>query len=456
MNEHATPADQAEHQPAAHPAPEAETVREEVTESSAPAQPLSESTPQPEVVAESAGTEPQVETAPHAEPQAEAPAESAPQAEVPAEIAPHAEPQAEIPPRAEVAPQADVAPQTQSHTELPGEVANTAPEAQPGPLPSETPADATLAEQIAAAVGEADVTQDAPAAAAIPETQKPAAVAPSPVNEERRRRAQEAWDRIVQSKESGDPVQGYVKSAVKGGLLVEIDGYRGFLPASQAGTSKGAPLEPLVKTTIPLKILDVDQARKRVVVSHRRALQDERRVARTELLRSLKVGEEREATVMRLADFGAFVDLGGVDALIPASELAFERVDKPSDVVRPGEKLKVRVLRIENGGKKIAVSRKAALPDPWRDHAEVLRNGYVTEGKVVAKEPRLQVEIAPGIVGSLGDRDADPQDYEIGETVEVSVRSVDYRNRRIRLSTLHSAASFSPTGFAPLGVELKR
>jgi small subunit ribosomal protein S1 len=291
-------------------------------------------------------------------------------------------------------------------------------------------------------------TADAPSAQA-----QPAAFA---ANEERRRRAQEAWERIVEARESGEAVSGLVKATVKGGLLVEIDGYRGFLPASQAGATKGAALDPLVKTTVPLKVIDIDQARKRVVVSHRRALQEERRNARSELLQSLKVGEERDATVVRLTDFGAFVDLGGVDALIPASELAFERVDKPSDVVTPGDRLRVRVLRVENGGKKVAVSRKGALPDPWRDHAHVLRTGFVTEGKVVAKEPRLQVEIAPGVIGSLGDREANPQDYEIGESVEVSVRSVDHRNRRIRLSTLHSAASFSPTGFAPLGVELKR
>jgi len=313
----------------------------------------------------------------------------------------------------------------------------------------------------------AQTVQPAPAEAAEPATAPAAepvagvqtqATPPEPSAEavERRRRAQEAWARIAGARESNELVHGFVKSAVKGGLLVEIDGYRGFLPASQAGASKGTALEPLVNTTLPLRVLDVDEARKRVVVSHRRALQDQRRSARTELMQSLKVGDERDATVLRLADFGAFVDIGGVDALIPASELAFERVDKPSDVVQPGDKFKVRVMRVENGGKKIAVSRKASLPDPWRDSAEVIKQGRVVEGKVVSKEPRLQIEIAPGVVGSLGERDADPAEYEIGETVEVSIRSVDYRNRRIRLTTAHSAASFSPTGFAPLGVELKR
>jgi small subunit ribosomal protein S1 len=271
---------------------------------------------------------------------------------------------------------------------------------------------------------------------------------------EGRERAQAAWQRLVDAKTSNDTVHGKVKSSVKGGLLVEIEGYRGFLPASQAGVPKGTSIETLVSNDVPLKVIDVDQQRKRVVVSHRRAQQEERRASRAALIRSLKVGEEREATVARLADFGAFVDLGGVDALIPASELAFERVNKPSDVVSIGEKLKVRVLRVEDGGKKIAVSRKGALPDPWRDHADILRQGKVVEGKVVAKEPRLEVELADGITGTIGERDANPEDYEIGESVEVTVRSVDFRNRRLRLSLPHSAASFSSGSFAPLGVEL--
>ena len=303
--------------------------------------------------------------------------------------------------------------------------------------PVQNPAEAPIAE--------------APSAEAAPVEQQQT---PQQKAQEGRERAQAAWQHLVDAKSSGENVNGKVKSTVKGGLLVEIEGYRGFLPASQAGVPKGTAVDTLVNSTIALKVIDVDQQRKRVVVSHRRAQQEERRASRAALIHSLKVGEEREATVARLADFGAFVDLGGVDALIPASELAFERVNKPSDVVRVGEKLKVRVLRVEEGGKKIAVSRKGALPDPWRDHAELLRQGKVVEGKVVSKDPRLEVEIAEGVVGTIGERDANPEDYEVGEAVEVTVRTVDYRNRRLRLSLPHSAASFSSGSFAPLGVEL--
>lgn len=300
--------------------------------------------------------------------------------------------------------------------------------------------------------------QAAEAEAQQPEAQAQAAEAQAarPAVSEGRRKAQLAWERLVNARASSETIQGTVKSVVKGGLLLDIDGYRGFLPASHVRVPKGTALESLVNTNVPVKVIDVDEQRKRVVVSHRRAMEEERRTARTQLLQSLKVGEERDATVVRLADFGAFVDLGGIDALIPLGELAFERVEKASDVVHPGEKLKVRVLRIDEGGKKIAVSRKGALADPWRDHSDILRQGNVVEGTVIAKEPRLTIEVAPGVSGTLGDREADPNEYEIGEKVEVTIRSVDFRNRRIRLSTPHAAQSYSSSGFAPLGTELGR
>ncbi|HTD35766.1 MAG TPA: S1 RNA-binding domain-containing protein [Candidatus Elarobacter sp.] len=283
-------------------------------------------------------------------------------------------------------------------------------------------------------------------------------------NEERKRRAQQAWERVVAARESGEVVTGTVTAAVKGGLLVDAGGIRGFLPASQVRVAQGTAIDTLVKSKLPLKVIDVDQNRRRIVVSHRRAADEERRTKRAELLRSLAVGQTREGTVVRLTDFGAFVDLGGVDGLIPMRELAFERIDKAGDVVKVGEVLPVEVLRIDENGKKISLSRRNALPDPWRDHADVVRQGRTVEGKVVAKEPRLQVELAPGVVGTVRESDANPADYEIGEAIEVIVRRADRATRRITLSPAHGAAavaqpqqqSGTSSGFAPLGVELGR
>ena len=325
------------------------------------------------------------------------------------------------------------------------------------PLAESAPAPLEMAPHPQTPSVEEPATPEPPAAEA-PVAETPAQTPePTPAQAQQaegRKRAQEAWNRISGAKDTGETISASVKSEIKGGLLLDAEGYRAFLPASQTRVPKGEPLATLVGTTIPVKVIDVDQKRKRLVVSHRRAAEQERRAARQSLLASLHIGEERKATVVRIADFGAFVDLGGVDALVPIGELAFERLDKPTDAVNIGDSFQVKVLRIDDNGKKIAVSRKAALPDPWRDHANVLKHGTVTEGHVVAKEPRLQVEIAPGVIGSLSDRDANPDEYEIGEAVEVTVRSVDYRNRRIRLSTTHSANAFSSTSFAPLGKEL--
>jgi ribosomal protein S1 len=298
----------------------------------------------------------------------------------------------------------------------------------------------------------------AEASAPITEGTAPAPKEP-PAPDPRKEAARAAWQRICEVKEAGETLQGKVLRAVKGGLMLDVDGYRAFLPATQSRPEKGQPIESLVGTTVPIKILDLDEKQKRLVVSHRRAVGDDRRAARTALLESLTVGADREATVVRLADFGAFVDLGGgVDALIPLSELAFENVKAASDVVAVGDKLKVRIIRVDASGKRIAASRKAALHDPWREHAALLKPGTVVTGKVVGKDGRLDVEIAPDVIGSVSDRDADPEEYAIGESIEVTVRFADQRNRRLRLTTMHAAAVHNTpvSGFAPLGIELKK
>jgi small subunit ribosomal protein S1 len=321
-------------------------------------------------------------------------------------------------------------------------------------VPAEADAPVESAPVVETAPVEKAPVEEAPAEPAPVEAAVPQPAAPDP----RKEAARLAWQRLCDVKASGETIQGKVLRAVKGGLMLDVDGYRAFLPATQSRPEKGQPIESLVGATVPLKILDTDDKQKRLVVSHRRAVGDDRRAARTAVLEALAVGADREATVVRIADFGAFVDLGGgVDALIPLSELAFENVKAASDVVTVGEKLTVRIIRVDAAGKRIAASRKAALHDPWREHAALLKPGTVVEGKVVGKDGRLDVEIAPNVIGSVSDRDADPEEYAIGETVEVTVRFADHRNRRLRLTTMHSAAAHAPpSGFAPLGVELKK
>jgi small subunit ribosomal protein S1 len=474
-SEHAAPA---EHAAAAPPHGDGVAAASEA----APAEPVAEAAPA-EPAAEPAPAEPVAEAAPveavaPVEPIAEAaPAEPVAEA-APVEVVPPVEPIAEAAP---VETAAEPAPVTA--VEPVAEAAPAEPIAEAAPV--EPAAEALPVEPVAAVQPAADAAPVEPIAGADPGAAAAAAVSgpgggqrpPKPPKPElteeqkaanaaaaeaRRVRAQQAWERVVDAHAGGEVLSGVVTVAVKGGLLVDVGGIRGFLPASQARVPLGTAIETLVKTKVPLKVIDVDTARRRIVVSHRRAVDEERRTKRAELLQSLVVGQVREGTVVRLADFGAFVDLGGVDGLIPMRELAFERIDKAGDVVTIGEKLMVEVLRIDEAGKKISLSRKNALPDPWRDHAAVLRRDTKVEGRVVGKEPRLQVEIAPGVIGTVRENDANPADYELGEPIEVSVRSVDRATRRISLTTMHgvipqaAAPQQTASGFAPLGIELGR
>ncbi|MDQ2991386.1 MAG: S1 RNA-binding domain-containing protein [Candidatus Eremiobacteraeota bacterium] len=340
-----------------------------------------------------------------------------------------------------------------------------APASVEAPAPGEAPApvEVSAPESAAVVVATPEAVVAAPVAAPVPpatpdpeaiERAKAAAAARAAADAARRAQAEEAWKALAAGKITREIVEATLKSAVKGGYLVGIGAFRGFLPASQSRLAGIAP-EQLAGTKIPTIVLDADDAKKRVVVSHRQALEVQRRGARAELLANLKVGAEREATVVRLADFGAFVDLGGVDALVPIGELALERVEKVADVVKVGDKFAVKVLRVDEGGKKIGVSRRAMLPDPWRDHAALLQRGKVVEGTVIENGAELKIELAPGIVGTISENEAIPSDYEIGEKVEVTVRSLDPRTRRLRLSTMHATPSFESGSFAPLGHELK-
>src|SRR5579884_2430748 len=440
---------------AAQPAPEPESPA--VPAESEPAA-ESASAPAPDAAA---GSETVSESAPGTDAEAAAP----PQADhaLPAAAPVPGEPRSDADASSETARIAQNEPQSEPAGEAAtaaGEAAPAAGEAAPaaGEAAPAAGAQTSAGDEAGAPGAEAGATSAGETAGETP--QRPAQPDKAAKADERRLRAQQAWERVVNAKETNESLTGVVTAAVKGGLLVDVGGIRGFLPASQVRPPQGTSIEALVKAKMPLRVIDIDQSRRRIVVSHRRALEDERRAKRRELLSSLQVGQVREGTVVRLTDFGAFVDLGGVDGLIPMRELAFERVETAADVVRIGEQLRVEVLRIDDNGKKISLSRRNALNDPWRDHANVLRQGTTVEGKVVAKEPRLQVEIAPGIVGTIRESDANPADYEIGEAVEVAVRFVDRRTRRITLTTMHGAAAApaQPTssGFAPLGIELGR
>jgi small subunit ribosomal protein S1 len=193
-----------------------------------------------------------------------------------------------------------------------------------------------------------------------------------------------AWDRVQSAFQTGTVVHAMVVDKVKGGLVVDL-GMRGFLPGSHVDLTqaKRRQFESLVGQSIPLKVIEVDRPKGRVILSHKNAVAESRAKTRTELLASLEEGQVREGVVKRLTDFGAFVDLGGVDGLLPISEMSWTYIKHPSEVVRRGQKITVAVLRVDREAGRISLGLKHILPDPWQHLGDSYRPGQVVTGKVV-------------------------------------------------------------------------
>ncbi len=193
-----------------------------------------------------------------------------------------------------------------------------------------------------------------------------------------------AWERVIEAQQAGRVLHAMVVDKVKGGLVVDL-GLRGFVPGSHVDLTlaKGRRFEWFVGQSIPLKVIEVDRGKGRVILSHRLAVEEERRSRRHEVFATLEEGAVVEGTVKRITDFGAFVDLGGVDGLLPISEMAWTYIRHPSEVVRRNQRLRVQVLRVDREGAKISVGLKQILEDPWADVADRYHAGEVVKGKVV-------------------------------------------------------------------------
>ena len=251
-----------------------------------------------------------------------------------------------------------------------------------------------------------------------------------------------AWDRIQEAHRAGTVLHAMVVDKVKGGLVVDL-GLRGFVPGSHVDLSeaKGRQFEALVGQSIPLKVIEVDRGKGRVILSHKTAVAEQRTKRRGELLTSLEEGEIRDGVVRRLTDFGAFVDIGGIDALLPISEMSWTYIKHPSEVVRRGQRLKVAVLRVDRDAGRISLGLKHILPDPWQHVAEAYRSGQTVSGKVV----RI---VTSGAFVRLGDVDAFLPISEladkrvgkvedvltVGQTVEALLTEIRPEERRMILS----------------------
>ena len=247
-------------------------------------------------------------------------------------------------------------------------------------------------------------------------------------------------------KEADESVTGSVIEVVKGGLIVDI-GLRGFLPASLVELRRVRDLQPYIGQTVQAKIIELDKHRNNVVLSRRAWLEESHKEQREEFLHDLKPGEVKKGVVSSVVNFGAFVDLGGMDGLIHVSELSWKHVDHPGSVVTVGDEVEVQVLDIDMSRERISLSLKATQSDPWQEFADAHKAGELVYGRVTKLVPFGSfVQVGDGIEGLVHISEMSAHHVELpeqvvtpGEELWVKIIDLDLERRRISLSIKQAA-----------------
>lgn len=250
-----------------------------------------------------------------------------------------------------------------------------------------------------------------------------------------------AWKNIEEKFESGENVEGEVIEIVKGGLIIDI-GLRGFLPASLVDLRRVKDLITYMGTRLEARVIEMDRNRNNVVLSRRVVLEEGRKSERSEVLGKLAKGQILPGVVSSIVDFGAFVDLGGIDGLVHISELSWSHVSHPSEVVKVGDEVEVKVLEVDASRERISLGLKQTQPDPWQEMVKKYPVGSIIEGRVTKMVPfGVFVEIGDNIEGLVhisemarGHVDTPEQVTSVGESIHVKVQEVDLDRRRISLS----------------------
>ena len=258
----------------------------------------------------------------------------------------------------------------------------------------------------------------------------------------RRARAETTWLTAADKQTEGAVMEAEVREQNKGGLIVNVLGLRGFLPSSQVGRQHAGNLEQLVGQRIPVKILEVNRKRNRLIVSQKSAEDEDRARKRDDLFQRLDVGEVVTGTVSGLTSYGAFVDIGGADGLIHISELSWDRVSKVTDVLQVGEEVTVKVIKLDAGQNRISLSLRQLQQDPWERLLQSIPVGTVVDGTVTkTKKYGAFVQILPGIEGLLhiselswDHVDKTEDVLRVGEEIKVKVIGIDGQRRRVSLS----------------------
>ncbi len=278
----------------------------------------------------------------------------------------------------------------------------------------------------------------------------------------KRAQYERAWGTIEQLKEEDGVVTGTVIEVVKGGLILDI-GLRGFLPASLVEMRRVRDLQPYVGRELEAKIIELDKNRNNVVLSRRAWLEQTQSEVRSEFLGKLAKGQVRSGVVSSIVNFGAFVDLGGVDGLVHVSELSWKHIDHPSEVVEVGQEVTVEVLDVDMDRERVSLSLKATQEDPWRQFARTHAIGQVVPGRATKLVPfGAFVRVDEGIEGlvhisELAERHVElpEQVVQVGDEIMVKVIDIDLERRRISLSLKQAnesshdveATEFDPTQY---------
>src|SRR3981081_1982635 len=267
----------------------------------------------------------------------------------------------------------------------------------------------------------------------------------------KRAQYERAWGNIETLKENEEPVRGTVIEVVKGGLILDI-GLRGFLPASLVEMRRVRDLQPYVGRELEAKIIELDKNRNNVVLSRRAWLEQTQSEVRSEFLNQLQKGQVRKGVVSSIVNFGAFVDLGGVDGLVHVSELSWKHIDHPNEVVEVGQEVTVEVLDVDMERKRVSLSLKATQEDPWRQFARTHAIGQIVPGKVTKLVPfgafARGEEGSEGLgpISELAERHVEipEQVVQVGNDVMVKVIDIDLERRRISLSLKQANEDVTP------------
>jgi small subunit ribosomal protein S1 len=268
----------------------------------------------------------------------------------------------------------------------------------------------------------------------------------------KRARFEKAWRRIEKAADSGEPVEGTVIEVVKGGLILDL-GVRGFLPASLVDIRRVQNLDEFMGQKLECKVIELNRSRNNVVLSRRAVLEEERKEVREQILGRLEPGQVVEGKISNIVDFGAFVDLEGIDGLIHISELSWSHVNHPSEVVSIGDTVRVKVLDIDKDRQRISLGLKQTQEDPWQRVLNEYKEGDVVEGKVTKIVAfGAFVQILPGVEGLVHISELAQHHVESpaevvrpGDELKVKILEVDDSRRRLSLSVKRVEGQELPT-----------